>query len=564
MPMQDAVQFCAAGRSIGMKSHFTDKVTGMGAEQRHLSNCERDFLRFAKKDLEGNFELYHVKTVIRNPGTATKSAEVGVLLPHEVCHWLWHHNEEKFHILFVRARIIRFWALTIEANEEWWQRHPLRMVITNASDRARFLPLQLFGDDGCLKKSRVYRTLTWFPATHTSLETMESRIPTYCLPSHSAILDVTDVDVQEAVVWSFCSWLTGRMPQTNHLQESFEKGTTRYMMGQQRQCIAGGHTGVYVGTLADQLWMLQHYRFNQSWMKTDCCNQCFAQNASGFLDFSQSIDFPARDHGDYMASGGARISALTRIPGFHLSLCRGEGMHAGPLGSMPDAVASALVELADEGRFGCSDIGRWDDRLQAQLHTAFPIFADWAKSQHESHTIKKFSLAGLSMTAKHTSFPCYKGKAHNCLVLCRWLEFMTAASKHESEYCLLRWQAIWAWVEIFDVCMKSVDRDFLNPSELSRLDSATTILLHGCKHLASLNALSGKARWKTRPKLHIFYHINKDAQASGRNPRSWMTFRDEEFMGKMASIASAVHGLTMCNRSLQRWCLHFFSAMELE
>ena len=165
------------------------------------------------------------------------------------------------------------------------------------------------------------------------------------------------------------------------------------------------------------------------------------------------------------------------------------------------------------------------------------------------------------MFTKTKSSPAFKVKAHNCLVLARWLESRCSHSAESSEYSKLRWQTLWAWVEWFEVCSTAADPDFLSPGELKRLDTTITIMLHGSKVLGRINATNSVARWKLRPKLHHFLHINKDAQTSGRNPRAWWTFKDEEFMGKLARIACAVHAVSLCNRSLERWCIQFFAFM---
>jgi hypothetical protein len=165
------------------------------------------------------------------------------------------------------------------------------------------------------------------------------------------------------------------------------------------------------------------------------------------------------------------------------------------------------------------------------------------------------------MYSKEASFPCSQGKAHNCLVLIRWLESKCAQTKGVSPYDKLRWQTVWAWVELFEICLTAADPD-CSAAEMQRFDSATAILLHGPKTLGTINALKHSVRWRIRPKLHVFYHLNKDVQASCRNPRAWWTFKDEEFMGKMARIACAVHAVTMCSRSLERWCVQFFASME--
>ena len=194
--IKDSVDFVRAGKSIGMSSHFTDQVAAMGTDGAHPNNYERDFLAFARRDLGVDFQLYDVNCFVRKRGQAAVNMDIGFLLPYEVAHWLWMFNPENVAVLFDKARIIIFWEKTIERNEVWWRRHPLREAIIAAPDRSNYLPIRLFGDDGCLRKTRVMKTITWYPATCTELSGLHSRIPTYVIPQHIALTEVTDVELQ--------------------------------------------------------------------------------------------------------------------------------------------------------------------------------------------------------------------------------------------------------------------------------------------------------------------------------------------------------------------------------
>ena len=264
-----------------------------------------------------------------------------------------------------------------------------------------------------------------------------------------------------------------------------------------------------------------------------------------------------------MMTQGARVSPLTSIPGWHISLNRGELMHSGPLGAMQDTIGSALEELCLEGVWDGQDLSPWEFRRQVQLNCAFEDFVFWSQSANQQHTLKRFTRLQFCMRTASGSFPCLKGKAHNSLVLCRWLDSVCSAFKNKSSYCRLRWQILWAWVAMFDICLSS-DPDFLTPAEAKQFDDATGILLHGSKVLARLCASDSVARWKLRPKLHTIWHINQDVQNSMRNPRAWWTFKDEETMGKLSTIARATHPSSMNVRSLERWCVQFFEYMEVD
>ena len=107
------------------------------------------------------------------------------------------------------------------------------------------------------------KTLTWFSATHTGLEVLESRIPCYVLPLHMCLPDVTKAELQRVIVWSFHCWMTGRMPSLDHLNQHFPATGFRGKIAARDTEIAGGHTGVHVSTISDGIWMSQHYRFGK-------------------------------------------------------------------------------------------------------------------------------------------------------------------------------------------------------------------------------------------------------------------------------------------------------------
>ena len=340
--VKDCVDFCKAGRALGVSSNFSDKLADM-SDAGNASNHERDFLRFARKSLGVDFQTYDVDCIVRKHGKGAVNMNVPILLPHEVCHWLWHFAPTGFRKLWFPERITQFWSKVIAADEEWFRRLPLRVEIINAADRTKYLPIKIFGDDGCLRKSRVMKTITWYPATHSEHSALHSRIPVYVIPQHLTIPDVTETSLQTVLVWSFEIWLTGRMPKVGHAGAEFASGTFRHMLAQADHPIAGGHVGVYVDTIADALWMSQHYRFASNYIAKDICHRCYARNDASVLNFCSGGTSPQRAHDDFMASDGAKASPLTRLPGYHFSMNRGEAMHAGPLGAMQDAVGSTVI-----------------------------------------------------------------------------------------------------------------------------------------------------------------------------------------------------------------------------
>ena len=563
MNIQGSTDVCTAAKESGLNTNFVSKSASFGAGGKFSGNLERDFLRDAKTRLGTEFHLAMVPNIVKDSLNITRSMDIGVLLPHEVCHLVYATNPGKFNELFPADRISKFWLRTIEDDPLWFREHPAYEAIRSAdglAGLARYLPLHLFGDDGCLKKTRAFGCITWFCAVHSKLTAVESRVPFYCVPRHILLPDYTENELQKVLVWSFVTWASGRFPAHDWKGDPWPAGSWRSKMATNGTAIAGHHVGIYTGTVCDQLWAKQHYRFQQLWSAEDSCFRCGAIQGPGPLNYFNMGPFPARCCVTYLESTAGLSSPLSQMPGFGLYSLVGEAMHAGPLGCLMDIVASALVSMCFADIFGDFPTATiWQEKLQLQLNDAFAEFSAWADSSGQDHTIRRFGRAAFSMKTL-SSWPMWKGKAHNCLVFTRWLENKLFQVKDSLALGTLQWHLLWGWTEWFCVCMEG-DPDFLEPAEILRLDKATRLMILGHKRLANACEAASVWRYKTRPKIHIFYHLLVDVKETRRNPRAWWSFKEEEFMGRVAKIASEVHAVTLSNRTLERWCVQFFSSM---
>ena len=156
----------------------------------------------------------------------------------------------------------------------------VRAEIEAAEDKARFLPFLMFGDDGTLRKSRTFATLTWFSALATHEHCLQSRFPFYVIAKHELVPGMTECDLQRAIVWAFDVWMTGKHPALDPQGNAWSDKRRLSLAGSP---IAGGHIPVYCGCVADQDWIAQHYRFLQKWDRVECCHRCMARTGPGPL-----------------------------------------------------------------------------------------------------------------------------------------------------------------------------------------------------------------------------------------------------------------------------------------
>ena len=82
------MDFCVAAKQGGIQNDFAEKMSTVGSSGACQQNYERDVMRDAKRRLGIDFELYKCSTVARCSTRVTKDMNVGMLLPHEVMHWL--------------------------------------------------------------------------------------------------------------------------------------------------------------------------------------------------------------------------------------------------------------------------------------------------------------------------------------------------------------------------------------------------------------------------------------------------------------------------------------------
>lgn len=272
------------------------------------------------------------------------------------------------------------------------------------------MALHIFGDDGTLRKIRMMSTITWFSALHSPLSVLHCRMPCFIIPMHS---------LEEVIVWSFEIWQTGRFPKLDPWGQPWPTGSKRWQLGEDNVEIAGGHVGVYTGTLGDQAWIKEHYRHEASWTGNEICFRCLASKLPGVHNFAQFAPCPRRATSDYLQSPGGRCSPLCRMPGYKLCLTREEPMHIGPLGVLPDAIGSCMRELIATDMFGFSDhVGEWKDRADLQLSWAYSEFTEWAQSSGEQHSIRRFARCTLGFSTLTTSWPTVLSRGvrtmHSC------------------------------------------------------------------------------------------------------------------------------------------------------
>ena len=232
---------------------------------------------------------------------------------------------------------------------------------------------------------------------------------------------------------------------------------------------------------------------------------------------------PVRSNDEYMASDAAARSPLTQIMGFHLDSVYPELMHAAPLGVCAELIGSVIKELCSEGRWPSGGGGAWQDKLQCQLTFAYDDFCRWAKRAAQKHTEKRFTVAKLSLKTLR-SWPTFKSKAHNALVVQEWLGHVVQEACDGAMYKELRATVVWAFVEFFQT-IRSSTTQFLSDNDVSKIAMLETSLFKCYNQLSQLAADNNLPLYKMIPKHHCLFHIVRDCIKSHRNPAHLWSFR---------------------------------------
>ena len=104
MSTADVQQFCAIAKEAGMDNSFGAKLAGMGAGGKFPSNIERDLSRYMDTVFRCNCHVFHCKAFVRDIKSVCKEVDVGMLLPHEIAHWIWRIAPDAFAELFSSFR----------------------------------------------------------------------------------------------------------------------------------------------------------------------------------------------------------------------------------------------------------------------------------------------------------------------------------------------------------------------------------------------------------------------------------------------------------------------------
>ena len=293
------------------------------------------------------------------------------------------------------------------------------------------------------------------------------------------------------------------------------------------------------------------------------CWLCKAET-DGDLDFKDvspnaihTLPEQERSHEDYCRAVGVPLPMLAAVLPPRESIVI-DWQHATCLGIAPRACGSALLSLALEGKWGVVHRGRWQPKIDVLMRRAYRDFLDFASGEGLAHSQPLFKATTLGVASGKDYEPELKCKAHNAMVVCRWLAHIT----REDEALMGKHRAtvLWGFTFMHSVFRSSPLR--LNDEDIAAVQRAGRSVLSSWRALLDDATATGRFLWHMVPKIHEFQHLVKIIGITKRNPASHWVFGDESNIGLVKAMAKNIHATTLSQRALEALMLFVCFTVE--
>jgi hypothetical protein len=333
--------------------------------------------------------------------------------------------------------------------------------------------------------------------------------------------------------------LIGHWPNAEHDPAAAQLPEARYRVEHAGRRLAGTFACVYAGTKGDLKWMMHAYQFTRNWMCNDMCWDCLGSKVNLQLLYT-SVD----EHSGWALTEGRyanSASPLKRLTGWHMHTVWKDLMHllfVNGVGN--DLCGSILLEMSSAGVWAGAG-----SSLENNLNAAFGKFIQWVNQSGLESSAEGFNKNVLHYSSQK-SYPHLGGKAADVRLVLMWLaqemtsvpgqwllEFHCTAALANYVYNTSSWDVLLTDQQCATLreCGMSFVRDYLA--------------------LAAQHVEQGICLYKIRPKIHYFMHLIR--QTTKLNPKVCSCWANEDYMGRIARVASRTHPSTTSLRVLQRF-----------
>ena len=535
----------------GQTSHpTTRRLSNIGSAGRNPGNADRDVRRWLRRQrLKDGMALEPYDPPItqkRLRGLGTEIIPHSVILPHELFHFLHKAAGEVWNDGMLGPHgadgIAKFWRH--EAEQEWAKEHP---AMRRPQDMYRTIPVGLHGDGVRDVKEDKILVLTW-NSVLSRAPSWSSRWLFTVLPQRRMAAETLE-EVLKVLVWSLRVGLDGYFPVRDHAGNPFPLNSWRWKMA--GKPLAGGFRLAFSEQRGDLEFLAMVYGWN-CYRHNNICHRCWASSVDdnfAATDFTQTAGWRAAtvQHKHYMDNvPPAARSALTLVPGWHLSRVLGDSMHGINLGVAQHLCGNLLWELAQRN---C----RYRTQYNGYLETFWHSFKGWCKLHRLSCSMGTFTVNGLNMVSAG-NYPLLHAKAANTRVLVGYLaEVFTemAAIYADDEPLQLRALCVKALSD-FHSGLEARDR-YLTRAEAEGLQALGYRFLLCYSALAREAVESSSTGWHIVPKHHYTCHLLDDMVQFLTNCKYHRRFCDEDYVGRIGRSSRRLHRATVVRGLLLRY-----------
>ena len=478
------------------------------------TNASRDLDRITEQHvpLLQQVPLYKFRVPVEDPDDiGITDVQQSMMLPHELFSVMHTYYNTDFHT-----------AMATDNLESFWDHIPTSRWHFDVENKKYCVPVRVFGDDVPVATTNSCNIVLWSSAAAFKQPASLSKLPVCCTPMKHAE-QATPQAVYRVLAWSLECLRDGRWPCRDHLDKEWTDTTRKEMAGKR---LAGPFSAIFFETGGDLKWIKETFALPWNYAKRDICWKCPASQRGHFSLKKCCASAPwlvhemRRTQEEY-AAAVSPLPPLARLLGFDITVSLlMDWMHNNNLGVEQIAAAEAILFLVRRGFFGESG-GDAKVRMRVLLKRAWRRFCRYGKDHKLSHSQPMFKAATLTIS-KSDDKPCLKSKAHNCMMVMRWLNALLASlelkdsvGKHVTRVC-------WALAEADSICSDAPQ--WLGPKDVQHMKLAEAVLFQSWKALG----------WHCIPKHHMLQHQMQDATnpALGcRNPGGFWCHSEEHMMG---------------------------------
>ena len=374
-------------------SGATQGLSRLAARGKIQGNAERDFHRHVARELPCALDPFaepcnhFCKAEISQACTEEWKLERRdefIMLPHEVFSLVHDHGFAEFHHMFLgptgsswRRALSAYWDSV--ATSEWFCASPFRPEVTALPHR--YIPLRLHGDDVAVSSNSSMLVVSLTSLLSSHLPNRDAKVLVMSIPLGDITPEGID-SLYSVIVWSCNVAFHGKWPSSGPKGECWDRHRDRH-----GQPLAGGFRFMIAEIVGDWKWLRESLRLPQWYGKRFCCHICTAvkelDHDDSYVNFTSTSCCRPRSHSDYVA---ASFCAFLLLIGFHISIVLADYMHIVCLGTLQPALASAMLELCEEGAFFHVGVQNAKIRIGLQLRQATQMFFFRGRSTGEWNT----------------------------------------------------------------------------------------------------------------------------------------------------------------------------------